>query len=136
MKKSISFLIALVLFLLPLLACAESIVQPRFTYIVAPHVSLNISGGVATFSGRASSNSTATTTKITLSLVRNADGSTYWFPMESWNAYADGISTAAVDKTASVDSGYTYHAFLYVQILDSDGNVLETTSVISGDIHY
>lgn len=136
MKKSISFLIALVLFLLPLLACAESMIQPRFTYIVDPRVSLSISGGVASFGGRACSNSTSTTTKITVSLVRKADGSEYWFPKESWNAYADGISTAAISKTASVDSGYTYHAFIYVQILDSDGNVLETTSVTSNEIHY
>lgn len=136
MKKSVSFLLALVLFLLPLLACAESTIQPRAAYIVDPYASLSISGGVATYVGRARASSYDTTTHITVSLVRKADDSHFWLPVESWTASSSGISTAIISKSPAVESGYTYYSYTYVEVKDANGNVLETAGVRSAYIHY
>lgn len=136
MKKLTAVFLAMLLLALPILSCAETAVQPRYNYISQPFVGLQISGGVAQYYGGASAVTTDTTTHITVSLVRKADDSNFWLPFESWTATSSGQSTAIISKSPSVDSGYTYYAYTYVEIKDSNGNVLETTGVRSSLVHY
>lgn len=98
--------------------------EPRFEYLSRISSGLTISSA-----GRAACGGSFTTydqydSRMTMTLQQFSDSG--WVDIKEWSQDFTGSGVKMMDKGYYVKSGYRYRMTVMVEILDSDGSVLET----------
>lgn len=98
--------------------------EPRFE-----HLSRISSGLTISSAGRAACGGSFTTydqydSRMTMTLQQYVDSE--WVDIKEWSQDFTGSGVKMMDKGYYVKSGYRYRMTVMVEILDSDGSVLET----------
>lgn len=57
-----------------------------------------------------------------------------WETIRRWEDAADGFLQMQCDE--SVEAGYFYRVLIQVRLYDSDGQMVETTELVSAEIAY
>ena len=126
MKKMISLLMAFTLFcslILPVSATGE--VQPRYTYVIQVNADLTFDSAqnIATCTGAiAARGQLPVRLLVQLQVLENGN----WKPINSRIATGTGMAYSSANY--SVTGGNNYRLVVTGQVLDSDGNVIETVS--------
>lgn len=125
-RKSFTLLVVLLLTLAGT-AWAEGqiIVTPYYTYVSSIFADLAISGNTARCSGYAKGSSTETRTTLTVTLQRQAVGSSTWTTADSWGVTGTGRDLVQIERTKSVSSGYSYRVKVSCKITNAQGTQLE-----------
>lgn len=130
MKKITSFILAIALLCTAIpFASAETVPScgSRFTYIGQASASLTIheSTGIASCYAMCYATNSTLTVRIVGTLQKLSNGS--WSNIKSWEK--SGLSYVALATSRAVISGYTYRFKANISILDSNGHVLEMTTL-------
>lgn len=75
--------------------------------------------------------------KITVTLMKSTDNKS-WSAVESWHATNYNYSPSSLEKTSTnmLQHGNYYCTYAQVQVIDSNGDAVETSSVFSNSKYY
>lgn len=139
MKKNYTRLLIIILVVVMLstsisaFAINPPTVEPYYEKISHCAVFLNISSrGYAECQGNLKLRSGATA-NMTVTLYKSADKSK-WTEVDSWST--SGASLLSITDGCYVMSGYYYAAMLDVDVYDSNGSLIESTSLQSNISYY
>lgn len=131
MKKLLSIFLAVILLFSCVQPVRAAVVEPDapcFSYIssVSASLTINESTGVARCYARCSTSKS----NVTITII----GTLQQYRSEKWNYVASwsksGSPTVILDEQCTVSRGYQYRFVVYFYIYDTNGNLLESTSLI------
>lgn len=133
MIRIVIFMLAIVLLSNSVFAVSEYNVQPRFIYLITNRATITIDTSTSTASCSASSGTRQSTTVRIVGYLQRCIGGT-WYNIKNWSSV--GTYSAGIEKTADIDSGYTYRFIAYTYVYDSSGNLIETATASASADYY
>lgn len=107
----------------------ENIILDRYIGLFKAYTTLSIASGTASCTGVAKAKSSNYSLSLTLSLQKKSGIS--WNNVTSWIGTGSGISGVVLNRTKSGLTSGTYRCVVYVQVYDSNGAFVESTTVYS-----
>ena len=131
MKRILSLLMAVVLSLSLAVAVSaeeqeQTPVLPRYTYIAATVVDLNISESTNITYNVAYSYLHSDDYELRIEAKLQRYSNSKWNTVKTWTA--SGMGEAEVDQAWAVASGHHYRTYATFSVYDSNGNLLESVS--------
>lgn len=139
--KKFGICVLIVLLILPSLRfasadCNENRIDDpilvKFIGLSQATVAISASGNTAKCQGVARAKSNEYSLQVTMTLQRKSV--LIWKSVTSWNGTGIGYIGVTLSESKSGLSVGTYRTKLYVQVYDSDGNYVESTTVYSKSI--
>lgn len=107
----------------------ENIILDRYIWLFKAYATLSITNGTANCTGVAKAKSSNYSLSLTLSLQKKSG--TSWNYVASWIGTGSGINGVVLNRTKSGLTSGTYRCVAYVQVYDSNGAYVESTTVYS-----
>lgn len=122
----IYLLILVILLSVPVLACATTEIQPRFTYIIGFSSGLNIdtSTGTATCSGSIQLREQFPV-KLIFDMQKKIDDQ--WLTFKRWTATGTGV--IQFNDSIAITAGYNYRLVVSAYVYDTDNNQIENAKM-------
>lgn len=132
MKRCISIVSVVLLVIVMIVPVQAATITPRYTYIFALFAGLEIdtTWGIATCEGEITARNSYPV-KINMYLQQYKNGQ--WVTLKSWTS--EDLQNAALTRHYAIDQGYKYRIYVEGYVYNSNGQIIETTSMVDEEIY-